>query len=172
MLLPDARNAEITHFPASLLGISPARADELPELAEAFAAAYLDNLLQIPMPRDEAEVLADIGLRQPMLKAAEWPDLLVPVAEDTEHGVIAAALAIYMNRTLKSATGLYMWVREEYRGRALFTRRMFRETEKVLAANGMKRVEFGVLTSNGRAEGIYRALGYSTTAITMVKRLD
>jgi GNAT superfamily N-acetyltransferase len=150
----------------------PARPEELPELAEAFAAAYVENLIAIPMPRHEAEALADMALRQVMLKAGDYPELLVPVTEDVETGRIAAALAVMLVPAAGSAHGLYMWVREEYRGRGLFTRRMFNEVEQVLAGRGITRVEFGVMLTNPRAEGIYRALGYRPYATLFVKRLD
>jgi GNAT superfamily N-acetyltransferase len=152
--------------------VRPARPDELPELAEGFYEGYLDNLLNIPMPRSEAETLADLALRQVILKAADYPELIVNVTEDAEKGVIAAGLAIQPVRALSSAHGLYMWVRGEYRGRALFTRAMFRQTEEQLRAMGIARVEFGVMMSNPRALKVYERVGYRTYAVSMVKRLD
>lgn len=152
--------------------IRAARAEEIPELAELFSRAYIENLLKIPMALEDAEKVADMGVRQVMHKAAEYPDLIIHVAEDTEQGVIAAGLAIYVMPALRSSHGIYMWVREEYRGRALFTRHLFRYTEVTLFNRGARRVEFGVLLSNPRALKIYERLGYRSYAVTMVKPLD
>ena len=107
-----------------------------------------------------------------LLKAAEYPDLVLHVADDTEKNVIAAGLAIFVMEKHRSSYGIYMWVREEYRGRALFTRNLFRYTEKVLWKRGARRVEFGVLTSNPRALRIYEHLGYTPYAVQVVKELD
>jgi ribosomal protein S18 acetylase RimI-like enzyme len=152
--------------------IRPARADELEWLSEQMAAAYLENLLAAGLPRDEAEALADFGVRQSLIHKANFPELLVIVTEDTQLNQVAAALAINAVPALKVAHGFYMWVRPEYRGRATFTRNMFKHTETLLAAKGIRRVEFGVFVTNDRAMRIYQLLGYRTTAQTMVKRLD
>jgi ribosomal protein S18 acetylase RimI-like enzyme len=150
--------------------IRSARPVELPVLAESFAQAYLQNLLAIPMSHDEALPMAD-SLRQLVLRAAERPNLLVPVVEDSENGQIAAALAIGVNEELKAAHGLYVWVKEEYRGRAILTRKLFRHTEVMLRKLGATRVEFGVFVSNERALRLYERLGYRTTAHLMMKPL-
>jgi len=57
---------------ASRFIIRVARPDEIGSLADTLGDALVENLIAIPLPREEAEAVAEFGLRQMIGNVWEW----------------------------------------------------------------------------------------------------
>jgi GNAT superfamily N-acetyltransferase len=153
--------------------VRAATADEIPVISELMTQAYTEALLKLGLEAVDASTVADGTIRQVLTKLAadHQDDMIVQVAEDTERGIIAGGAAAYIQRPIRSCHGIYVWVRDEYRGRAMFTRAMFRYTEQQARERGANRLEIAVMLGEPRTHRIYERLGYSGYATVMMKPL-
>lgn len=151
--------------------VRPGTPDDLPELAERMTAAYIDNLLKVPLDRVDAEAVADSAIRQVLLRLPQnlRDNLIVHVAIDTETGTLAGGSVGYVATDLRCCQGIFVWVREEYRGRAPFTRALFRQGEAAARTLGANRIEIAVMHSTPRTQRLYDRLGYRSFSTVMSK---
>jgi ribosomal protein S18 acetylase RimI-like enzyme len=160
-------------MPSMSVRLRPMREDEYEAFYAAAVVEYARDLEEnAGFTREHAQAKSVRDHETVLTQGFETPDSFLRVVEDADGHRAGIVWWAFQTSPIGRRRG-YLYavsIDEAYRGRGLGRAAMLALEDEV-RANGLDRIELNVFGGNDVARGLYRSLGYTESAVYMVKNL-